>query len=214
RLRDMQRAIDAHRAILAFDPDFLRSYRVIAEIYLEQESWRHAADALLGVIKRARDEKLLGRTWFQLAEVYDQRLDDVEKAVAAYRRALEYLPEHTDALTQLATVYERTGSYKHTIRTLQRLAQIERIPLKRKEVLLKLCELLVSHFEDFDAAEEVLVTAREIDPGAISTTQYLAEIYRKRGRPEPRETFLRNSFSESRDRFHADVSRPSPLKAM
>ncbi|PJB35280.1 MAG: hypothetical protein CO108_26160 [Deltaproteobacteria bacterium CG_4_9_14_3_um_filter_63_12] len=214
RIQDMDKAVAAHKALLAVDPQFLRSYRIIAEIHMEMRQWDRALKAFEGVLKLAKDRTLIGRTWFRLGEIFEEHIKNAKAAIDAFRRTLEYLPEYADALLHLANIYGSEGMHEDEVAALKLLGQAERIPLKRKEVLLRLCDLLIEKFSDAAGAEEVLIVAREIDPDDFKLTEHVVELYEKRKWTERRTTFLASSFDEYRDLFHANVSKPSPLHAM
>jgi tetratricopeptide (TPR) repeat protein len=214
RMHDEERAVLAHRALLAQDPSFVRSYRVIAEIMEAKQRWREALEAHEGVLRSTKERALLARSWQRVGEILEDHLGDFEKASVAYRKALESQPESSDTLSRLARVFEQLKKWDDAVATLQWLAQVERVPLKRKEVLLRLSRLRLEHFADAAGCEEALVAAREIDPADMELTRELADAYAKRGWAKRREDFLRASYEEYRAHFQTNVSKPLALQAM
>lgn len=214
RLKDKALTVEDHLQIIHIDPQALRSYRVIADIYIETERWKEAVDMLEGVLRLTQDKVLLGRTTFQLGTLLEERLRDHRLAIKAYLKSLQFQPDNTEILERLAKIYKRGRLFKEQREVLRRLVELERVPRKRQEHLLALGRLAIKHFDDLAFAESCIVEAREVKPDELSGTREMADAYARRGLSHERERFLLEAFDELRDRFCRDVSSPEALLAL
>ncbi len=212
RLHDDALAIQAHMAVIALDPSFVRSYRVIAEIHIEKQRWKEALRALEGVLKVCDDRRLRVRTLFQMGEILALKMGEFAAAVRVLTDLCAVEPEHVEALSVWAEALLQLGQERDAVAVLQRWAQAERVPQRRKEVLLHIAKIAREGLNDWACAEEAVVAAREVDPLDLAVTEdFLGALA---AQPERRLAFIERSIKEFAALFHANVSRPGPLHAM
>lgn len=118
------RAIDILRAVLDEEPSRSEAVVALSELYEKTERDEELADLLTAQIAAAVergdvDAELTFRV--RLGEIYDSRLSDRPKAIAAYREVLERQADHRGALEALARLYQADESYKDAAEILDRL---------------------------------------------------------------------------------------------
>jgi hypothetical protein len=182
KLRDPEAAYDTHLAILKLrpkDPEALQRMQRI------DEHSGHSA-RLLETLERkaavsARGER--AAVLIYMAHVAEQRLDDVDRASAYYRQALELEPGREGVLEALSQLLESRGRHAELSELLAQTAQAERDPERRTQILLRQARVLRGPLaRPFDAAgvyRDVLAHADE--PEALA---FLLESAREDGDPE------------------------------
>src|SRR5690606_22601128 len=98
QLGDERGAIASFTEALALDPELepARDARIAA--LTRVGDWEGLSAALEERLARLRDRAERARAATQLGELYEERLGDRERALAAYERAIEAMPLHRAAL--------------------------------------------------------------------------------------------------------------------
>jgi tetratricopeptide (TPR) repeat protein len=133
-VKDRQRAIDCYKRIIELDPADLQAIAQLDELYEETESWHE----LLHVLEREADvatepnDVLAFR--FRSGRLWEQKLENVPKAIEFYRGILDANPEHLPSIEALevlmtsgrealaaaavlAPLYESMGEWRKLIAT-------------------------------------------------------------------------------------------------
>ncbi len=90
----------------AESPDALES---MESACAEKDDWAGCAEALRRKVAAIEDPGWQAATLFQLAEIYEEKLDDRVAAAAAYEAVLDRQPDDFDAFDRLAAAYEELG---------------------------------------------------------------------------------------------------------
>ncbi len=177
-LGDEARAEALLRRVLESDPGDRRAGRLFDALLTARERWQDLADAL-----ERRAEALAGEERAELlcrlAELYEDRLDEVERAAAFYDAALDVEPGHLPALKGLERIYARLERHEKLLENLRK--QLERVatPRQRIAILERIGALLEEEFVDRRAAAEAFEQVVEIEPGHEAANKALARLYRK-----------------------------------
>mgnify|MGYP000860176330 CR=1 FL=1 len=105
-LDDVEGAIAAVKQILDLEPESTAAYRQLDSLYIQAERWYDLAQVLVERIRLAETEA--ERTWLRLrlAEVREEKLEDVTGAVEVYRTILQSEPTNEDAVKQLERLFK------------------------------------------------------------------------------------------------------------
>jgi tetratricopeptide (TPR) repeat protein len=189
-LKDLTTAIDAMRAVRAAAPQHIPSLLTLAELCIAQRAWPEAVDALEAVVSASREAAPRLTALFALASVYERVLDRKDEAERALRMALSVEPSNPRALRALLRFVagqNAEGSRGEQAELLGRLADVERDPEQRTELLVELASLR-SKMGEKQLAERALVQATAASPGNARVFSRLASHYKtassKTGRDE------------------------------
>ncbi|MGB0679874.1 MAG: tetratricopeptide repeat protein, partial [Polyangiales bacterium] len=126
-------------------------------------------DALVQVLEtqagQCLDPDLSRALWVQAAELSLDPLADLERAAAAYLKALDQVGEDADLLGALSAVYERAQQWSKLAELLERRAQVADQPQERAAHWLALAELRQGPLDDAAAALNALQEVLEQVPG-------------------------------------------------
>ena len=101
----MENAISRYRRVLAADPENQSAVRALDRLFTQTERWQDLAEVLVreAEIGQSPDEILEFK--YRLGQVYQVRLGDLDKAIAAYREVISAAPEHEDTLRALEALF-------------------------------------------------------------------------------------------------------------
>lgn len=109
-LNDRVKAIDTYQRVLELDPDDFEALGRLDVLHQASGNWTD----LLGILSQEAEltadaEEAIGFQ-YRIAEIYDQRLHDVERAVELYQQILNIQTGHAATLTALERIKDASGS--------------------------------------------------------------------------------------------------------
>ncbi len=186
-LRDLTIAIDAMRRVREAAPQHVPSLLTLAELCIAQRAWPEAVDALEEVVSTTRDAAPRLTALFALASIYEKVLSKPADAERVLRAALATDPANPRALRallrRLSTGTQGEGSQEgpkpadpnEIAELLGRLADVERDPEQKCNILLELSEIRLD-LNDPAAAERALVEAVAQNPSNAKAFAKLATL--------------------------------------
>ncbi|HEY2732361.1 MAG TPA: tetratricopeptide repeat protein, partial [Polyangiales bacterium] len=106
QLENLENAVTRYRRVLAADSENQSAVRALDRLFTQMERWQDLAEVLAreSEIGQSPDEILEFK--FRLGQVYQSRLGDLDKAIAAYREVISAAPEHEATLKALESLFE------------------------------------------------------------------------------------------------------------
>ncbi len=196
---------DAYRAALALDPNRIDVLQNVAKICFDTGDWQGAAEALIRLARLTKERQELSAIFSHLGDIYQTRLNDPDRAVAAYRRVLDLQEDDLHALKQLSKLQMASSNYVELSDTLQRLARLETDASKNMRYRLDLARVWL-RLEKPKRAEEVLEGARRISPLNLELLAEMAEFYRNQGAGSALAIHLNRAVSDFRRAIERDAS--------
>jgi tetratricopeptide (TPR) repeat protein len=177
KLGDMNAAVDAYHRVLAIDPDNRRALWALGVLYHDLEDWEKVIEIYLLRIGLAEslEEKLTLRS--QLAAIYEQRLQQEDRALMEYIRAARLAPQNVRILLNMEQLATRTESFRELLAVYEDVVErIERLEL-RVALYLKLARLYTIHLEDEQTAGGYYDRALELATGQPDMLFSISNIY-------------------------------------
>lgn len=177
KLGDMNAAVDAYHRVLAVDPDNRRALWALGVLYHDLEDWEKVIEIYLLRIGLAEslEEKLTLRS--QLAAIYEQRLQQEDRALMEYIRAARLAPQNVRILLNMEQLATRTESFRELLAVYEDVVErIERLEL-RVALYLKLARLYTIHLEDEQTADGYYHRALELATGQPDMLFSISNIY-------------------------------------
>ena len=181
RLGRADTALLAYQQIVASDPANEAASEGLASIYRRAQQWPELAALLLTQADAAvnpskgRDRKT------EAAELFETKLNDVQRARDLYAAVLAEDPGHTKAGDALARIAERTGDFDTLIALLERRAEARR-GAERIPVLAKLAEVYEDQKNDLVEATRRYEAVLAIEPTNLEALKGLDRVYNRTGR--------------------------------
>ena len=123
--------------------------------------------------------------WSRSAKILDEKLQDFERAVAAYRQVLELDAEHAAALEALDRIYSASANYTDLAEILQRRIRIEMDSEALVELELRLAQTYEHYLGNADQAIAAYNRVLENDPASQTALERLEALYLSQYQWEP-----------------------------
>jgi golgin subfamily B member 1 len=123
-LNDPTLAVEMWRRVLDLRGEDPEALRALATLYSAQGNYKDLVDALereASVV--ATDEERI-RTFLELGQVWDARLDRKKSALDSYERVLDIDPRSVAGLVAIADIHRRTGAMQDLVDTLHRAIDV------------------------------------------------------------------------------------------
>ncbi len=191
-LKQVRQAIDTYQRVLELDPDDLTALGRLDVLYQAAEDWPELLNVLQHEAELAGDPMESISYQYRIAELYDKRLDDVQRAIELYRDLLQQMSDHQptlqalDALTKgdrapleaaqvLEPIYDALGEWTKLIEVLEVQGRATEDAYQRVDLLHRIARLYEEMLNDPNAAFDTYARAVAAD---ISNDESLAQYER------------------------------------
>jgi tetratricopeptide (TPR) repeat protein len=189
RLGHLDRAIDAWQSAQTIDAGDPRVLDALQAMLVRQARWEECATLLEKRIALAEDPAARIALLLELAAIAHERLDDEERAIAAYERVLHWEPAHGLATRELEHLYSARQQWEPLAALLLDRASREQDDAAAVTALEAVAEMYEDKLEDMRAAflvwlavfrreperEHLVEQLRRIGPAANAWDEILAE---------------------------------------
>ena len=193
KLNDSARAAQMLSEVLQDDPAHPRAADTLAVVYADRGEWRELVKILE---RRSHNEGLEAKvkTAAQIAEIYEDRLDDLEKATLHYQQALSQDAFSLPALKGLERIYARDEKYAELLQILEKQLELAATPRQKIGLYERIGSLQEEEFVDREKATEAFEAIIEVEPNHDGANAALARLYRAQQRfDELAATFERHA---------------------
>ncbi|NNE17329.1 MAG: tetratricopeptide repeat protein, partial [Myxococcales bacterium] len=178
-LEDLDSALETYGRLFAEDPHDPQSLETLTRLARSLGRWDRLAAILDATLRAVEvDDGDTAAIALTTAKLYDQRLDELNRAGFFYQRALTYDPSNKEAGEALASVYARSGRWEPLL-DLDR--ERESFAGSDEERVGILHEIARTEVEELESPQDGIITYRrilEIDPAnaeAVSRLDALLE---------------------------------------
>ncbi len=177
RLKDPLSAYDAAGRVLAAAPGDAENRREMATLAGELSAHDDLAQQIEKVLTAGRLPPAVERDLLaEVAETYDERLEQPKEAERAWRRVLELAPDDSRAYDALERLLRSGERWEDLRAVLEKRVEVVTAPADRREILLQICDLYEGVLENAAGAMGAYRRVLELDPGpsASATRAYKA----------------------------------------
>ncbi|GEM_PF-4756754 len=189
KVRDPKVGISLWSQVFADSPDNAEAFDSLSVLY--ERSKNFEALARLGEERLEWVDDVEKATLLEkLAMIYGARINDNAGAASAWRRLLQYSPDHARARAELKKLlikerdregldwfFRNYGTLQDYSRTLEQLVKEEESPHVKVGLLLSMAELFLEMGGQDDRARRCLENVLEIEPGHVEAGSQLIPIY-------------------------------------
>ncbi len=173
-----EQAVGYYEKALEASPVHVPAIEALETIYTEQERWDRLIEILEGKTQALENPDEVVAARLKLAEAYEDRLGDVDKAIEAYRQVLAADELNLAALKGLERLYARTSRWQDLLQVLETQFDVVQTEKERIQILMQLAGMWEEEFIKPEKAAERLEQVLEIDPMHVDALNGLARIYR------------------------------------
>ncbi len=177
KLGDAGRAAEVFEQVIADDPAHPKASEALESIYAEQKEWKRLVGLLETKAKNQRGDDRV-ETLGAIAELYEDRLDDLDQAAAHYEGVLKHDPHNVSALKGLERIYARSGKFSELLENLEKQRELAATPRQKIALLERIGQIQLEEFVDHEKAAHAFAAVVEMEPGHEGANTALARIYR------------------------------------
>lgn len=177
KLNDAARARDLFEQIFAEDPGHQKATEALSSIYQRIEDHAGFAKILARRAEALRGEEKV-EAICKLAELYEDRLDDLPEATRRYEAALALDPQSLTALRGLDRIYSRTGKYKDLLENLEKQIAISATPRQKIKLYERVAGIHDEEFLNHEKAALAYEAVLKIDGAHEGALSALVRHYR------------------------------------
>lgn len=173
-LEDLDGALETYGRLFAEDPHEQGSQEKLTRLARSLGRWNRLAAIFDNTLEAVEvDDESTAMLSLTTAKLYDERLQDLEKAAVYYRRALTYDPSNKEAGTAQATVFAKSGKWSELLELDRERESFAEDDAERVSILHEIARIEV---EEVSASSDGIVTYRrilDIDPSDKDATTKL-----------------------------------------
>ncbi len=180
KLNDRAGASKAYQQALEERPDDRKLLTKLMQLYSEEKDWAKVIDVVSRLADFVEDPKQRAKYMHTAATIASKQLNNIDKALDFYKRALEFDPSLTKALGEAVELYRSKGKHDEVERLLK--AQLDQAKVAQdREKIVKVLDQLGELYQKFlsepDLAVDAYEAAQAFDPEDKTRAEKLAEIY-------------------------------------
>ena len=182
RLERPDGAIETYREALELDPTHVPTLQALGELLEAREDWHgmiamYAAEAETAV-DAARKAKAHGR----IAEIFELRLRQADKAAEHHDRALSLLPGFDPSFKALGRIYTQAGRFRDLVELLERAVDESTSSTRKIAYLMKIGGLWEDALDDCVQAAQAYRRILRIDAEQLGAVHALQRVTERAGR--------------------------------
>jgi tetratricopeptide (TPR) repeat protein len=177
KLQDVALAEQMFAAVFAEDVAHPGAVSALQKIYASEGSWDRLAELLTKTAKEQRGKDRVA-TLCELAEIYEDRLSDIEQAEGALEDAIAIDEASSSALKGLERIYAMRGEHERLLENLQKQLSLATTPAQRIALLERMGTTFEENAQDTAKAAEYFERIIELAPGHEGANTALARLYR------------------------------------
>ncbi|HET8935911.1 MAG TPA: tetratricopeptide repeat protein [Polyangiales bacterium] len=182
-LEQPEAAVDVYERVLRLDAEDLPALDKLIQLHLRLQRWQPLLDAYGRKADVVADPDEKKRLYLEVGRVYEQQLNQLEKAIEVYQRVLDLDPDDLDALSRLDALYQTTGRSEELLSVLEREAELTPDPEHALDVRYRIGELHEQKLGDAFRAVEVYRDILEVNPEHAAALAALERMIEAKSEP-------------------------------
>jgi tetratricopeptide (TPR) repeat protein len=162
--------------VLEIDPNHEQAYFALERNYRKLRLWNELVSAYERHISATLERKTKVDLYGALAQVFAEEIEDVEKAIDAYRNIVDLDEQNVPALEALSRLYEKQGDAQQSIDFMTRVADLTQDQKQRVESFYRIGKALDEKLGDRSGAQDRYEMALDIEPSHLPTLTALRQM--------------------------------------
>jgi golgin subfamily B member 1 len=175
RTAERAKAINMFEKALEIQPGHQATLQALVDIYTQTGDWDAVIRQKRALLAHTEDVDQKVAVQQQIIDIYRSKLQNPQKAIAAYLEALEFKPNDHKLLHDVLDLFTETKQWKKAVEILMRLAEMESGKLRAK-YLEAAGNITNYELHAADEAIELYNRALDEDPGNLKTFERIDKI--------------------------------------
>jgi tetratricopeptide (TPR) repeat protein len=180
KLNNVDKAIETYQRILEINPNHLPAIRSLGKLYARVDRWADIIRVNELEAQLVNDQKQVISLLHRNGEIYEEKLNDKDQAIALYKQVLGLSPAYLPALQSLGRLYFQKGLWADLISMYRQEMEVTQNPSLQATLLYKIGELYEERLAQPDEAMESFREVLRLQPTSFPALKALRRIYRKR----------------------------------
>ncbi len=177
KLVQEDKAIVAFQEVLRIRPTNFPAMKALIRIFTNKRDWENLIEIYEKEAAVLEDPQQKSLSLFQVAEIFQNHLDDPERAVETLQKILQIIPGHAPALRSLERLYERSESWRELLGVYERSLENATHETQQVDILFRMAEVYASRVNDLVRASECHEKILSIKPDHLPSIEALERIY-------------------------------------
>ena len=170
-------AFEAHLRAVREEAPSPAAIEAAQRLAVQLGKWGDLYEALGAKAKATSDAQAGGALWMLAGAIAESQLDDVERAVAAYRAALDTGVAEAESLEALDRLYARLERWDDLVEVLERKLAAAPDPGQQSRIELRIGRLRLERYQDVGATITAMRAVLERTPEDVEATQLLESLW-------------------------------------
>ncbi len=162
--------------VLEIDANNEQAYFALERNYRKLRQWHELINAYERHVAATLERKTKVDLYGAIAQVYADEIEDVDKAIDAYRNIVDLEDTNLPALDALSKLYDKQGDAQQSIDYMTRVAELTQDSKQRVESFYRIGKALDEKLGDRVAAQDRYEMALDLDPSHLLTLAALRQI--------------------------------------
>jgi len=162
--------------VLEIDPNHEEAYFSLERNYRKLRQWLELINTYERHVAATVDRKTKIDLYGHIAQVYADEVEDVDRAIDAYRNIVDLDETHIVALEALSKLYDKQGDAHQAIEYMTRVAELTQDTKQRVESFYRIGKALDEKLGDRVSAQERYEMALDLDPSHVPSLASLRQI--------------------------------------
>ncbi len=181
RFSKLDRAAEALEKIVALDPRNYSAYRELARIYGQAGRWEALVETYRNHIDNTTDVATRVDLYCAMGAIYEQQLQDFDRAIESYTDVLSFDPDEPRALDALGRLYERIQEWDRAIDVMTQAVQLTAETRKQVDLYCRIGRIQYGQLGDAAGAESNFLRGLAVEQTHVATMEALTRLYSDRG---------------------------------
>jgi tetratricopeptide (TPR) repeat protein len=177
-----QEAMSAHARALGVRPGYPASFKALARLYTEAGMFQELCELYERAVEQAEDRDTKITYLFKIGRLHEDALMQPAFAVSTYRRIIEHVPDHLEAIHAWQRAAERGERFKDVVAALEYEAEKVSDKQAKLALLQRAAEVTDSALGDAEAARSKLAAILKLDAHYGPSLRSLGELLQREGR--------------------------------
>lgn len=170
-------AFEAHLRAVREEAPSPAAIEAAQRLAVQLGKWGDLYEALGVKAKATSDAQAAAALWMLAGGMAESQLDDVDRAVAAYRAALDTGAAEADSLEALDRLYTRLERWDDLVEVLERKLAAAPDPDEQSRIELRIGRLRLERYQDVGATIAALRSVLERTPQDVEATRLLESLW-------------------------------------
>jgi len=180
KLGNIDKAIETYQRLLRIAPNHLPAIRNLGKLYVQAERWQEIIQVNELEAQLINDQKQVVSLLHRNGEIYEEKLNDKDRAIETYQKVLALAPSYLPALQSLGRLYFVKGRWEDLIDMYRQEIEVTVEQEQQVNLLYKIGQLYEEKLLQEDKAINVYREILRLQPGNITARKALERLYSNR----------------------------------